>query len=357
MKAVVFDRFGEPAEVLRVADVPVPEPGPGEVRVRMIASPVNPSDLLVVRGRYGVLPKLPATPGFEGVGVVDKVGSGILGKLVKGKRVTVINSAGGNWAEYAVIPAKQARPVASDIPDDQVASFFVNPATVLAMVRHVLKVPRGEWLLQSAAGSALGKMIIRLCKNDGIRTINVVRRREAMAELKALGGDVVIATADGPIDEQVRAATGGAGVKYAIDPVGGDTGTEVFQSLAADARMLVYGTLSGEPLRIDPRLMIAGKRVVEGFWLGHWMRERSIPASLLLFREIAGQIRSGVLATEVGGRFPLAAFADAAREAEAVGKRREGAAEHRQSLMRAVHRGVADRGAISQKSDGTDGSP
>ena len=321
MKAVVFDRFGDPGEVLHVRDVPTPEPGPGEVRVRMIASPVNPSDLLVVRGLYGVLPDLPSTPGFEGVGVVDKVGPGILGRLVKGKRVTVINSAGGNWAEYAVIPARQARPVSSDIPDEQVASFFVNPATVLAMVRYVLAVPKGEWLLQSAAGSALGKMIIRLCRNDGIRTINVVRRREAIDELKALGGDVVISSADGPIDAQVRAATAGAGVQYALDPVGGDTGTQVFESLAADARMLVYGTLSGEPLRIDPRLMIAGKRVVEGFWLGHWMRDRSIPAALLLFREIAAQIRSGVLATEVGARFPLDSIGDAVRDAGAVGKR------------------------------------
>ncbi len=320
MKAIVFDQFGEPAEVLRIAEVPTPEPGPGQVRVRMIASPVNPSDLLVVRGRYGVLPKLPSTPGFEGVGVVDKAGPGILGKLVKGKRVTVINSAGGNWAEYAVIPAKQARPVASDIADDQVASFFVNPATVLAMVRHVLQVPKGEWLLQSAAGSALGKMIIRLCKNDGIRTINVVRRADAISELKALGGDVVISSSDGPIDEQVRKVTGGSGVRYAIDPVGGKTGTQIFQSLAEDARMLVYGTLSGEPLEIDPRLMIAGKRVVEGFWLGHWMRERSIPASLMLFREIAQQIRTGVLATEVGGKFPLDDVAGAVRQAEAIGK-------------------------------------
>ena len=144
MKAIVFEQFGEPAEVLRLRDVPMPEPGPGEVRVRMIASPVNPSDLLVVRGRYGVLPELPATPGFEGVGVVDEAGPGLLGRLVKGKRVTVINGDGGNWAEYAVIPARQARPVAADIPDEQVASFFVNPATVLAMVRHVLKVPRGS---------------------------------------------------------------------------------------------------------------------------------------------------------------------------------------------------------------------
>ena len=110
----------------------MPEPGPGEVRVRMIASPINPSDLLVVRGRYGVLPRLPATPGFEGVGVVDKAGPGLLGRWVEGKRVAVINSAGGNWAEYAVIPARQARPIPADIPDEQAATFFVNPATVLA---------------------------------------------------------------------------------------------------------------------------------------------------------------------------------------------------------------------------------
>jgi NADPH:quinone reductase len=320
MRAIVFDHFGEPAEVLRLAEVPVPEPGPGEVRVRMIASPINPSELLVVRGLYGVLPKLPATPGFEGVGVVDKAGPGLLGWLVKGKRVTVINANGGNWAEYVVIPARQARPVADDIPDEQVASFFVNPATVLAMVRHVLKVPRGEWLLQTAAGSQLGRMIIKLGRHDGFKTLNVVRRREAIDELKALGGDAVIASADGPIDEQVRRVAGADGVHYAVDPVGGDTGTEAFNALAADGRMLVYGTLSGEPLRIDPRRMIAGGRAVEGFWLGHWMRGRSIPASLMLFREIAAMIRAGVLATEVGRSFPPEAIGEAVREAEAVGR-------------------------------------
>ena len=220
-----------------------------------------------------------------------------------------------------MIPARQARPVADDLPDEQVASFFVNPATVLAMVRHVLAVPRGEWLLQSAAGSQLGRMIIRLARHDGIKTINVVRRREAIDELKALGGDAVISSSDGPIEEQVRRIVGADGVKFALDPVGGDTGTGVFQSLAADGRMLVYGTLSQEPLRIDPRLMIAGKRVVEGFWLGHWMQQRSIPAALRLFREIARLIRAGVLATESGPSFPLDAIGDAVREADAVGRR------------------------------------
>jgi NADPH:quinone reductase len=320
MKAIVFDRFGEPGDVLRVQDVPKPEPGPGQVLVRMIATPINPSDLLVVRGLYGVLPKLPATPGFEGVGVVEKAGPGLIGMFAKGKRVAVINHRGGNWAEYVVIPAKQARPVASDIPDDQVASFFVNPATVVALVKHVLAVPKGETLLQSASGSSLGKMIIRYCKQEGIRTINVVRRRAAIAELRSLGGDHVIATEDGPADEQVSRLTGGQGARFAVDPVGGETGTQIFNALAENGRMVVYGTLTNQPIQVESRRVIAGQRTLEGFWLGHWMRGRSIPQSLLLFRDIARQMRAGVLTTEIAGRYPLDAILEAARASEAVGK-------------------------------------
>lgn len=321
MKAIVFDRFGEPADVLSVRDVPVPEPKAGEVLVRMIASPINPSDLLVVRGRYGVLPNLPATPGFEGVGIVEKAGSGFLGKMVLGKRVTVINSAGGNWAEYAVIPARQARPVPKDLPDEQAASFFINPATALAMLRHVLRVPQGEFLLQTAANSTLGRMFIKLARHDGVKTINVVRRREAAEEVRAVGGDVVICSEDGPIDEQILAQTNQRGVRYAIDPVAGETGTRVFRSLACDGKLLVYGSLTHEPIAIDPRMMIAGKRVVEGFWLGHWMRGRSIPESLLLFHQIGKLMREGVLATEPGKGFGLESIVDAVKEAERPGRR------------------------------------
>ena len=321
MKAIRFEKFGEPDQFLKVVDLPDPEPGPGEVRVRMLATPINPSDLLVVRGRYGVLPELPATPGFEGVGIVEASGPGLYGKFLKGKRVAVLNGAGGNWAEKTVIPAIRAIPVPSDIPDEQAASFFVNPATVLAMARHVLEVPKGAWLLQSAAGSTLGKMMIKLGKRDGFKTLNVVRRREAIDELKALGGDAVISSSDGPIDEQVRAITGGEGVRYAIDPVGGETGSQVFKSLASDSHMLVYGLLSGENITFDPRAMIAGKRVIEGFWLGHWMQSRSKVKSLLLFREIFAMIREGILATDPGQSMPLDSIAEAVRAAEVVGRR------------------------------------
>ena len=291
MKAAVFEKFGDPARELGVREVADPRPGPGEVRVRMKLSPVNPSDLLVVEGRYGVLPKLPATPGFEGVGVVDEVGPGLIGRYVQGKRVVAINSNGGNWADYAVIPARYARPIPADISDEQAATFFVNPATVLALARHVLAVPAGAWLLQSAAGSNLGRMIIKLGRHDGFKTLNVVRRREAVDALKSLGGDAVISSEDGPIDEQVRRVAGGEPVRFAVDPVGGEMGTQMLRSLSGGGRLVLFGTLSGEPIQVDSRLIISGPRTVEGFWLGHWMRQRSIPASLLLFREIAALIR------------------------------------------------------------------
>lgn len=322
MKSLVFDRFGPPGEVLRLQERPDPQPGRGEVRVRMIASPINPSDRLVVEGRYGVLPPLPATPGFEGVGVVDRAGPGMLAKLLRldGKRVCAINHAGGNWAEYAVIPARQARPVPDDLPDEQVATFFVNPATVLALVRHVLKVPRGEWLLQSAANSTLGKMLIRLARHDGLRTINVVRSRSSVAELEALGADVVLVAEEGPIAPRVRELTGGRGVRYAIDPVGGAIGTEVFRSLGERGTLVVYGSLSEEPIQVENRRLIAGRGTIQGFWLGHFMRGLSVPAALRFFGQIGQLIRAGVLTSEIGPSFPLDRIAEAIAAAERGGE-------------------------------------
>src|SRR4051794_20632989 len=123
MEAVVCDRWGDPEEVLHLGDVPEPTPGRGEVRVRMLASPINPSDLLMVRGQYGRQPPLPATPGFEGVGVVE-AGSGLLARRVMGRRVAVLGGTTGNWQEKVVIPARQAVPVPRELSDEQAASFF-----------------------------------------------------------------------------------------------------------------------------------------------------------------------------------------------------------------------------------------
>jgi NADPH:quinone reductase-like Zn-dependent oxidoreductase len=309
-----------------VTDQPLPEPGQDQIRVRVLLSPINPSDLLYVRGHYsGVTPAFPASVGFEGVGVVDALGPGVH-NLSVGQRVFARNSQGGNWADYAVIPSAQAYPAPEGIPVEQVASLLINPASAILMVRHVLGVPRGEWLLQSAANSELGRMIIRLAKRDGIRTLNVVRRKDAAAELEAVGADAVIDSTDAPIDEQVRKIVGSEGVRYAIDSVAGQTGTQIFRSLHQDGRMLIYGSLTGEPIRVggDPRFTLSGRRTLEVYWLGYWLPRledsgfypSGAPAVAQLIDEIAELMREGVLATAVGTKYPLAEIHAAVIEAE-----------------------------------------
>lgn len=320
MKAIQFDRYGEPAQVLTLREVPRPEPGYEEVRVRILASPVNPSDLLFIRGLYaGVQPSFPSPVGFEGVGLVDAPGPHTEA-LVRGQRVAVLNGEkGGNWAEYAVVPQSRLFGVPDDLSTEQLASFFINPASALGMVRHVLSVPPGEWLLQSAAGSELGRMIIKLARHDGIRTINVVRRRASVAELEQLGADAVIASDEGPIDEQVRRIVGPLGVKYVIDPVAGETGTQMYQALSDDGRMLVYGSLTGEPIRVgvDPRFILAGNRILEVYWLGYWLARLDDAARRNLFDEIVALMREGVLGTTRAVTFPLDEVGAAVKQAEA----------------------------------------
>lgn len=328
MKAVVFDRFGEPADVLEVRDVPVPEPGRNQVRVRMLASPINPSDLLTVRGRYGQPPAAPglqlrATPGYEGVGVIDAVGAGLL-KFVRGlrsgRRVAVLSGTSGNWQEQVVISARQVVPIPHDIPDDQAATCFVNPASAVAMVRRVLAVRPGDWLLQTAAASALGKMIIRLGKAQRFRTINVVRRPEQVDELRRLGANEVIATDQECLEERVAKITQGHGVPHALDAVGGAMGLAALRSLGRRGRMLVYGTLAGEPIPVDPRLLIGGQKRLEGFWLSEWARAQGVWTMLRLFREIFALQRAGTLVTPIQERFSLQDIRAAVRAAESTGR-------------------------------------
>jgi NADPH2:quinone reductase len=329
MKAIRFDRYGEPTDVLTVTEQPVPQPGAGQVRLKIRLSPINPSDLLYVRGYYsGVAPHFPSGTGFEGVGVIDALGPEVE-RLSVGQRVFARNSDGGNWAQYAVVPAEKVYPIPDDIPDEQIASLMINPATAILMVRHVLAVPRGEWLLQSAAGGELGRMIVRLAKHDGIRTINVVRRREALQELKDLGADEVIVSSEAPIDEQVHNIVGPHGVGFAIDPVAGQTGTEIFRSLSEDGHMLVYGSLTGEGISVgdDPRLTLSGRRTLEVYWLGYWLPRldksgffaADRPALPQLIDECLELIRQGILNTSPGKKFSLDDIHAAVTESESVG--------------------------------------
>lgn len=321
MRAVRFESPGPPDTVLRNVEMEKPRPGNGEVLVRMLAAPVNPSDLMFVRGQYTIPAQCPATPGFEGVGIVEQSGGGLRGMLFTGKRVVVLNKRGGNWAEYAVVPSNQVIPVSSQLSLEQAATFFVNPATAWVMTREVLRVPQGQWLLQTAAGSALGRMIIRLGKSCGFRTLNVVRREAVADELRRIGADHV-EVFDGSDSEterllqSVHRIVGPQGVLYAVDAVGGSTGSAVVRSLGDGGRMLAFGTLSGQPLQFSPRTLMTVSSRVEGFWLGHFMNHTSLLFKLRLVRRLTKLIQLGVLSSEIAAEFSMDQIASAARSAE-----------------------------------------
>jgi len=270
MQSVKFYEFGNPADVLRVEDVEQPEPGANQVLVRLRARSINPSDLLTVRGLYGSLPKLPATPGLEGMGEVSAVGDGVK-NLRPGGRVIPLGVQ-GTWQEYILAPSAQLIPVPDGVSDQTAAQFVVNPLTAWIMTVEELSLKPGEWLLQTAAGSTLGRIVLQIARLRGFKTINVVRRREQVEELKTLGADEVICTDNEDIVERVKEITGKAGLTKAIDAVGGQTGAAVMRALGRGGVMLAYGLLSMEPMPIDGGRMIFTTTTLRGFWLGEWLR-------------------------------------------------------------------------------------
>ncbi|QDT94657.1 zinc-dependent alcohol dehydrogenase family protein [Gimesia aquarii] len=325
MRAIRFEQFGEPAEVLKVCEVEEPIAQEGEVLVRMLASPLNPSDLLNIRGGYSTRPDLPATPGFEGVGIVEASGGGLRGTLLKGRRVVVLNRKTGNWADKIVISNQFVIPVSSKLSLEESATFFVNPATAYILVKQILRMPKNQWLLQTAAASAVGKMVIRLGNYYGFQTLNVVRRHGQAEQLKKLGAKHVIVYNSEHDNErilidQIRKTLGSSEIHFAIDPIGGPTASSIVKVLGERSKFVLYGSLGNAPLEFLSRELIRNGGSIEGFWLARQMELISLPAKIKLVANLTTLIRKGVLSTEIGNIFPLEQISLAVEEAEKTGK-------------------------------------
>ncbi len=288
MKSVQIEKLSDSLEYVRVVEAPKPEPGPGQVRVRMRLSPVNPSDMNFIRGDYdhalerliwnrgrqplcydparGVpCPRPPYALGGEGYGIVDACGPGVPETLA-GKRVAVIAGPPmGAWQEYTVVAAQKALPVPDALSDERAAMFIVNPVSAYAMVHKVLAVRPDTWLLQSAAGSALAKIVIRMSKQAGFRTINLIRSEAHRPGLEALRADVIVNTESKDVLDEVARATDGRGVEYAMDCVGGELAAQMLQCLTLNGHMVVYGTLANTPISLPSRDMMMPVSRLTGF--------------------------------------------------------------------------------------------
>ena len=268
MRAIVFDTYGEPKSVLTVRDVPTPEPSPGQVLVKMDAAPINPSDIVFVEGGYGFRKPVPCVPGFEGAGTVVAANAGVYGRWLMGKRVAVSppQDGQGTWAEYMVCGAFTCAPLRRGISPDFGAMLLVNPVTVVSLVAMAKKRGAGAFI-QTAAGSALGRMVARWAGHEGVTPIHVVRSETGAAVLRDAGEMHVLAsTAPGFIDE-LKALAHRLKATIAFDAVGGAITAQLASAMPSGGRVVVYGGLSGENAQLDVAEAIFRDKGIEGFWL------------------------------------------------------------------------------------------
>ncbi|MGM0584146.1 MAG: zinc-dependent alcohol dehydrogenase family protein [Pseudomonadota bacterium] len=315
MKRVIFEAHGAPAEMVKVIDETAPEPGPGQVRLKLEVMPINPADLLRIEGRYGDRPEtLPATPGAEALGVVDKLGEGVEGLSV-GQRVLPLG--GPCWQEMLVTSAKGVIPVPEGADPEQAAMLKANPATAEIML-GLADLARGDWVAQSAANSAVGRLVIRFAKAKGLHTVNIVRRAELMPELRELGADaVVVDDRAGHLSDKIAQAAG-APPKLALDAVGGEMTGELASACGKGGVVAVYGLLSGQRARIDVADLVFRDVHLRGFWLADWFAQAGAEEIRRVYASLLERLQAGEIATPVEARYPLSrvreAVAHAARE-------------------------------------------
>ena len=305
-KYVTYSQLGNPADVLEVKKEASRALNSGEVRVKVLAAPINPSDLLQISGNYGVDPVLPARPGSEGVGRVTEV-SPEAKNLKVGQLVLL--ASGSTWAEEIVAPAEgflplpNLGPISAEVIE-QLAMTAVNPLTALLMLTSYGDIKEGQWIAQSAANSAVGGYVIQLAKQRGIKTVNIVRREGLADDLMAKGADVVLI--DGPdLTAQIAEATDNASIMLALDPVGGDTYGRLANSLGYGGTLVTYGVLSGKPATLDTGKVIFNDTRLRGFWLYKWYQTATMQEMQAAFGQVIPLIANGTLKANIDSRFTV----------------------------------------------------
>lgn len=345
MKAIRVKEFASDLSQLELAEVDKPVPGPGQVLVKMLFSPINPSDFNFIRGDYqSALSRLlwnkddkplafepsgqtlhattPYIIGGEGVGIVEESGGGLLAKRLMGKRVAI--NAGppmGTWQQYTLVDAKRAVVVPPQVDDQQAAMYLINPLSAYAMVKDVLDVQAGRWLMLSGAGSALSQMVIRMSKLYGFNTIAVVRSSHKTQQLKALGAKAVIETDSMNLIDEVYKATGGSGVDYVMDCIGDDLLEQMLGCVTVNGHVLIYGTLSGPSCTLYSRDLMMPCARISGFFAGNWLAQKTLLQKVQILRRLAKLSKAGIFETPVDAVYALDEYQQALKDASKAGQK------------------------------------
>lgn len=314
MQAIRFHEFGKPPEVLRLEPLGLPPLEQGEVRLRMLAAPVNPADLNLIEGTYGVKPPLPAVPGIEGCGEVVESRSA---DFQAGDRVIVLRRA-GSWASHIQISADHLFKLPTGIDPLQAAMLKVNPATAWRLLTGFVHPAPGSWIVQNAANSAVGRCVISLAKRLGVRTMNLVRRGELREELLGLGADEVLLDDDSAVES--LKASGRERPMLAFNCVGGESALRLMNLLGPGGIHVTFGAMARRPLTVPNGLLIFKDLQLRGLWITQWIEKAPQEELRQAYGELADAMVSGELSMPVDRVFPLEEFQAAIARVQEPGR-------------------------------------
>ncbi|KAJ8340867.1 hypothetical protein SKAU_G00331580 [Synaphobranchus kaupii] len=299
-KALLYRNHGDPAQVVQLESVELPVLDERSVLVKMLAAPINPSDINMVQGTYAILPDLPAVGGNEGVGVVMEVGSQVT-NLRAGDWVIPRDAGLGTWRTAAVFSEEVLTPVANDIPLLSAATLGVNPCTAFRMLSDFETLKPGDTVIQNAANSGVGQAVIQIAAARGIHTINVVRDRPDLQKLTekmhAMGAGHVIKEETLRKPEMKELFKKVPRPKLALNGVGGKSATELLRHLQAGGTMVTYGGMSKQPVTVPVSALIFKDVKVRGFWVSQWKRDHAHDRGALqdMLAQLCDLIREGKL--------------------------------------------------------------
>jgi NADPH:quinone reductase-like Zn-dependent oxidoreductase len=314
MRGVMIKAFGEPSEVLELVDLPEPKgTAAGEVLVGVEYAPINMNDLYLIQGAFPVRPSLPSLVGNEGVGRVLAVGNGVE-HLKVGDRILIPLYA-FSWRERLVVPAAGLFSL-PDVDPRQLAMLGINPPTASLLLDEASDLKPGDWVVQNAANSGVGRSLIVIAKARGLKTFNLVRRRELVRELEAIGGDVVVVDEDGALDK-IKATIGDGRVQLAVDGVSGKGSAIIASALSAHGTFVIYAYMGGGPVTISPFDLIVKRVIAKGFFMNHPDIELKIPAAL---REAVPLVASGAIQVPIAATYSLSSLHEAVLHTQRGGK-------------------------------------
>ena len=302
MRSAIHKIFGKPADVLSVGDSPMPQPAANEVRIKTILSPIHNHDLLTISGQYGYKPELPAIGGSEALGIIDAVGDDVT-ELSVGQRVAGA-SVHETWAEYFVAPASMVFVIPDAIEDELAAQLIAMPLSAL-MLLEFLEVDSGQWIIHNAANGAVGKTLAMLASARGVKTINLVRSKDSVEELTALGIKNNVVTADDDWKDQVRAIIGDDKITAAVDSVGGESSNELLSLLGSNGTLVSFGIMSGKPMSLDAGSLIFKQAIVKGFWGSKTSQEMDVENKQRLIDELLERATNGDLKLPIEAIYSL----------------------------------------------------